>query len=403
MFTDFLTLMPMFVTLLWALVLLNTSKLNKAKMVLGLFMLSAFMLFATHFVYYNNLKNYYLTFDLVFVFCSLVIFPLYYLHIKVLAKCPQFNKKDYLLFLPAILQTIAVAAVYVFMTNDIKTNYINNYLFGESEFTSAHILIKTQLILTYILQLVYFIQIIVSSYKIHQYINKYNSNIENYYSNTEDKTIEWHKIILYSFMCVSILSVFFNFMGRGYFSQSPWILALPSVTYTVLLFVFGYVGNLQNYNVANFNAENLDTTTWIESSETACIDENKASSPIEFTILQKVISEVKTLIETEELYQKSDLKITELAEKLNTNRTYISNAINANSGCTFNSYINKYRIEKAKSLLASATNNPYSLEHIASLCGFANLHTFIRVFKETENTTPGKYRIFAQEKDKIVS
>lgn len=197
-------------------------------------------------------------------------------------------------------------------------------------------------------------------------------------------------------------------MGRSYFSQSALALALPSVTYTILLFVFGYLGNLQNYNVANFNAEKSeieksDITEIPESQTSECRDEAPTAMPVEITVLQKVIDNIKTIIEAEALYQKPDLKITELAEKLNTNRTYISNAINANCGATFNTFINKYRIEKAKNLLASPENNHFSLEHIASVCGFANLHTFMRVFKEAENTTPGKYRIFSQEEDKIVS
>ncbi len=403
MFTNFLTLMPMFVTLLWALVLLNTSKHNKAKKVLGLFMLATSLLFTTHLVYYNGLKSYYLVFDLMFMFCSLVIYPLYYLYIKVLAKCPRIYKKDYLLFLPAVLQMLAVAVVYALMSNDLRSFYINHYLFGKGEFVSAHILIKTQLVLIYILQLVYFIQIVFSSYKIHQYISRYNSNIENYYSNIDEKTIEWHKLILYSFLIISILSVFYNFMGRSYFSQSSLALALPSVTYTILLFVFGYLGNLQNYNVANFNAEKSVSIETEESQTADCTPEIQTKIPTELSVMQKVIADIKTIIEAEELYQKPDFKITDLAEKLNSNRTYISNAINANCGCTFNTFINKYRIDKAKKLLASPENNPYSLEHIASLCGFANLHTFMRVFKEAENTTPGKYRIFSQEDDKIVS
>ncbi len=397
----FFTLMPMFVTLLWAFVLLNTSKYNHAKKILGIFMLATFLLFVSHFAYYNNFRNAYLFFDLLFVFCSLVIYPLYYLYVKVLANYPKISNKYFLLFLPAILQLLLVSVVYYIMPRELRNIYITDYLFGNGSFDTAHILIKIQLILVRVLQIVYFIQIIFSSYKIQQYINKYNSNIENFYSNTTDKTIEWHKLILYSFLIISILSIFYNFMGRSYFCQSALLLAIPSTTYSILLFIFGYIGNMQNYNVAHYNAEIAIEIPLKQVHNTECEDENSLSIELENSILNKLIVDVVEIIEQHELYLKTDLKINELAQKLNTNRTYISNAINAKCDCSFNAFINKYRIEKAKKLLTSPENNQYSLDHIASLSGFNNLHTFIRVFKETENITPGKFRTDAQENNTL--
>lgn len=396
MLVDVFTLMPMFVSLLWAFVLLSTSKYNKAKKVLGFFMLATFMLFVTHFVYYNNLKEHYLVFDILFVFCSLIIYPLYYLYIKVLTKSPAIHRTDYLLFLPAVLQVTLVTLVYALMEKDIRTSYIEQFLFSRGQFHSAPPLLKLQILLTYVLQAVYFIQIVFSSFKIKKYVNNYNSNIENYYSDINEKTVEWHKLILYSFLIISILSIFYNFLGRAFFSNSVWVLAFPSVTYTVLLFLFGYLGNLQNYNVSDFDKEKSDNKVHHSTSESAM--------PLnELTIAQKLIVDIEKVVETEKLYIKPDLKITELAERLNTNRTYISNAINTNCSCTFNAFINKFRVEQAKKLLSNPEYNLFSLEHIASLSGFAHLHTFIRVFKETEDTTPGKYRNYSQNAGQEVS
>lgn len=385
----------MFVTMLWAFVLIFTSKYNKAKKVLGIFMFIVFLLFVTHFIYYNGLKSYYLPFDILFVFCSLVIYPLYYLYIKVLTQYPDINLKDYLLFLPAFLQVSAVSLVYVLMDNNVRTIYVDKYLFGNGLFAKAQFLIKVQLILVYILQMIYFLQIMILSIKISKSVRAYNFNIENYYSNIDKKTIKWHKYILYSFLIVSLLSVFYNFLGRAFFSQSVLVLALPSITYSVLLFVFGYLGNLQNYNVSDFYVEtNIDNGSLSEMIN----DSSLGKIPLEKTALYKLIMDIKVTIELAELYKIPDLKITDIAKKLNTNRTYVSKAINAHCNCSFNMFVNKFRIEQAKCLLSDDKNNKFSLEHIATLCGFANLHTFIRVFKDIENITPGKYRIISQDK-----
>ena len=54
-----------------------------------------------------------------------------------------------------------------------------------------------------------------------------------------------------------------------------------------------------------------------------------------------------------------------------------------------NDYINSVRLNEAKKMLTS-TNK--SVKDIASLAGYGNNTTFIRVFKKSEGITPSKYR-----------
>ena len=84
------------------------------------------MLFATHFVYYNNFKSVYLVFDVLFHFCSLSIFPLYYLYIRVLTDSVVITLKQWLMFLPAIVIALLVAIVYLVMTQSQQLMYLND-------------------------------------------------------------------------------------------------------------------------------------------------------------------------------------------------------------------------------------------------------------------------------------
>ena len=98
------------------------------------------------------------------------------------------------------------------------------------------------------------------------------------------------------------------------------------------------------------------------------------------------------LFSNEEVYRKTDLKITHVAAKLNTNRTYISNIINNDFSCSFSEFVNKYRIDDAKKILMKESSKNLSLEYISEMVGFGSLHTFIRAFKQSEGITPGRFR-----------
>ncbi|WP_350291492.1 helix-turn-helix domain-containing protein [uncultured Croceitalea sp.] len=81
-----------------------------------------------------------------------------------------------------------------------------------------------------------------------------------------------------------------------------------------------------------------------------------------------------------------------LSKRLNTNRQYLSNAINDVKGVSFTKYINSFRVTHAKRLIASPNYQQYTLEKIAQDSGFSSLSTFQRAFKENEGISPAKYR-----------
>jgi len=98
------------------------------------------------------------------------------------------------------------------------------------------------------------------------------------------------------------------------------------------------------------------------------------------------------LFVNEAIFKHPDLKITHISEKLHTNRTYISKHINTEFSCTFNDFVNRYRIEEAKRLLAEDSSKSYSLNYISEKSGFGSMGSFMRVFRDFEGITPGQFR-----------
>jgi AraC-like DNA-binding protein len=87
------------------------------------------------------------------------------------------------------------------------------------------------------------------------------------------------------------------------------------------------------------------------------------------------------LMESEQLYLNTDLKLTDIATSLNTNSRYISDCINSQRGCSFSQFINSYRIEYAKQLLRAKPDEKIS--NISMKVGFANERSFFRAFKQS--------------------
>lgn len=78
-----------------------------------------------------------------------------------------------------------------------------------------------------------------------------------------------------------------------------------------------------------------------------------------------------------------------ISELLGISNTYLSTSFKKQYGLGIAQYINRLRIEKAKRMIL---NTEYSMKEIALRVGFTSDMTFIRVFKQFEHMTPGKYK-----------
>lgn len=105
---------------------------------------------------------------------------------------------------------------------------------------------------------------------------------------------------------------------------------------------------------------------------------------------QPLIDKLTRLVEEQELYKNPDLKLNELAGKINIPGHQLSQLLNDNLGKSFSVFINEYRIKEAcKKIIAE----PHiKIEEIGYEVGFNSKSTFFTAFKKVTNTTPVLYR-----------
>ncbi len=101
------------------------------------------------------------------------------------------------------------------------------------------------------------------------------------------------------------------------------------------------------------------------------------------------VSRLEECMGQERAYLNPKLTLSELALRVGTNRTYLSNYINQTLHQTFFDYINSLRLTYATELLVS-TN--LTLEVLAERSGFNSLSTFRRCFLQTYGCSPSAYK-----------
>lgn len=89
-------------------------------------------------------------------------------------------------------------------------------------------------------------------------------------------------------------------------------------------------------------------------------------------------------------YTRPGLTITDVANDLLTNRTYLSSYINTTYDTTFREWITRLRIEYAKRLLLGSPE--LTVQDVSERSGFQSSSHFIRIFKERTACPPAKWR-----------
>lgn len=106
-----------------------------------------------------------------------------------------------------------------------------------------------------------------------------------------------------------------------------------------------------------------------------------------------LLIEIEQLMTKDKLYLQSELKMIDIANRLNVSEYKVSRAIRSHSQASnFNHFVNSYRLAHAKQLLTTPHNQHWTILVISLESGFASLAPFNRAFKAQEGCTPNQYR-----------
>lgn len=151
----------------------------------------------------------------------------------------------------------------------------------------------------------------------------------------------------------------------------------------------GFLDVRQSFKNPRIESEPSAPKSIAESEE---IEIKYKNSGLPLSLAHKLAEELDLLMTKEKLYKENDLKLETLAEKLNTNRHFVSQVINQFYQTNFFNFINLKRIDEAKHLLKKNENAKLSIIEIAYEVGYNNKGTFNAAFKKITGVTPSEYR-----------
>jgi AraC-like DNA-binding protein len=107
---------------------------------------------------------------------------------------------------------------------------------------------------------------------------------------------------------------------------------------------------------------------------------------------QAMIGKLLEFMTTNKPYLNPELSLSSLSQELGINRNQLSQLINDGIGENFYDFVNKFRVDEVKRLMADPQKQNYNLLGIALEAGFKSKSTFNLVFKRFTGLTPTEYK-----------
>ena len=367
MIRSFIILLPLFVCASIAVELLLKKK-SRPRWCLLFWAVTATLLYACHAQFFFHVSFMEMWRHVAYVVCNLWVFPLFLIYISELSEPRPLSRRPvvWALLAPGVVGGAAMAAVCCLVSEQEAADFMQQYLYhGSRDALSGYALTASYVSLA--CKVAFALEVALTMILGARMLWRYDSKLELYYADEDKYSLRKVRILLMLLCITSLLSVMANFVGRSAFVDSEWLLAVPALAFSAMLYSVGYVCT---------DLEPVDVLT--QMSE---IEEEEESLATEAPNANLQLGEnLNRLMDEEQIFLKPDLKLQDLATALGTNRTYLLWHLRTEYGMTFSEFVNRRRIAHARRLMQQ--HPEWKKVRIASASGYALGVTFYRNWKK---------------------
>lgn len=369
-----ITSLPMLVCLFWSVRLWIDwrEQRSMAKWRLLVFSVVATVLYAGHFAYFNSMEAILPYTETLYSMANLAVFPLYYLYLLEVTEEKWNHHWQVTLLMPSLVIGMMIGGCYAFV--------------GDGD--RPHLFFIARMVAKFI----FAIQVVIVLLKGYKKVKKFDEIVENCYSDIENRTLRNTQIIIIFLVITSIISFLANVIGKEAFVDSLALVSIPCVVFAIILFMLLRAGHMQNFTIHELMEEAAETVVTYNDDNTDIMRETTESVSAEVNVekIRQISAEIEEVMRREKPFLQPDLRVSDLARLLHTNRDYISKAIRLDKGMSFNEYVNKLRIEHAITLMKNNSQIPVLELSIKS--GYTSQASFFRNFKQFTGTSPKQFK-----------
>ena len=336
-----------------------------------------------------------------FLFTIIVPFcpPVYFLFLNRLTDKKKTPTLNVLAFLPVILFAAMLISANLFLNPYERQAFLANEILGQSIQTDSSMAYDWML---FMVKNVFGVLISVEGILVMIYgefrLNAYAHLLEEYYIvNTSQKARKVRGVHVLSIIVASL----FLFMAVIPLSDAVnmlWFLGVILIIEMLMVsLIISYVMRIEYsaedlYTMLDGNTGSAGNPVG-DFSRPSSPDVNDGFTPMRRSIepIPPLIARIDAAMENDNLFLRPDLSIVMLAEKVGTNRTYVSKAIKDAKGCNFSDYVNRYRLDYAVELMKKTPKENIIIQNIAMQCGCGSIQSFYRYFKLFFNETPTQW------------
>lgn len=339
-------------------------------------MIVACVLYLSHLSYFLPLIEIYHFLDPFYHLCSLLVYPMYFVYIRLLTVDEEFSFKRHSKYfiLPFVLFVFYVSGIFV-MSEQEHITFLYKLLPSKQELFGIFAYQKT---IYFICRASFVLQGVLYLFLANRLITRNKQRIQDFYANTESRNIDKIYILNISIIISMIVGVVLSTLGKEAFLHHDHKLILPSILMTSMLFIVGWLGYRQQAVVIQ-----------IEDEQPEVIEEEVEEGAVS-PHLEQMKQSLQTQFEVEKVYLNKDLTLWDLCRTIGTNRTYISMIINKEFNQSFSSFVNKYRVSHAKHLLLK--DRLLNSQDLADMSGFGSVASMQRAFSQFEGKTLSQMR-----------
>lgn len=227
---------------------------------------------------------------------------------------------------------------------------------------------------------------------------KYHRRLKEEYSYDEEINLHWLRGVMILFYVILAAWVY-QALFKGYFSDIVYM-TVSLVSWSVVCYfinrqdvVFREVVGSSGSGATDSSDIKAQTT---DSSEQQSCPQPAVPAPVSVEsstqasdVDEQMVADIHKAFEEDRIYLNPKLRLSDLAARIGTNRTYMSQYFNHTCEQSFYEYVNNYRVRHSMVLLS---DTDYTLEIIAEMSGFNSLSTFRRAFILQNGCSPQQYR-----------